>query len=439
MSHINESKGKHLSQSQRIFIETGLERGMSVSEIAAALQKSPSTISREIRKNIVSDRSASFMHSKHPCANIGTCNRYDVCKKNGTCLIGKCSNCQECYHYCDSFTPTDCYKRLHRAPYVCNGCPSKQGCRQTKYIYNAGSAHRKYIRTLKESREGINLSSAELERVNRIISPRIQKGQPINHIYNSIPDELPCSKGTMYRYIELGVFNARNIDLHRKTRLKKRASHPHSDKATILAARTNRTYEDFCRFHAQSMCNVVEIDTVIGRRSDTKSILTIFFRNCNFMLGFLLEQHTSDCVCEVFDYLEERLGKELFRTAFPCLLGDNGCEFMNPEHIEHSPDGERRTHLFYCNPNAPYQKGSLEKNHEFIRYILPKGSSFDGLHQSDVNRMMNHINSIRRDSLSGHAPYDTATHFFPEEFFKVLHMKRIPDKEVTLNPTLLRK
>lgn len=371
--------------------------------------------------------------------NVKECNRYDVCMKTGHCLIGKCAHCTECFRYCKEFVPSDCYKRLHRAPFVCNGCPSRQGCRQQKYTYHAELAHRKYSRTLKETREGINLSLTELERLNKLVSPLIQKGQPINHIYQSIPDELPCSKGTLYRYINNNALDARNLDLHRKVRLKKRASHPRSDKASILAARTNRTFEDFTKYLASSQCNVVEIDTVIGKRDSSKSILTMYFRNSNYMLGFILEQHTSDNVCEVFDYLEERLGRDLFRKAFPCLLGDNGSEFMNPEHIEHSADGERRTNLFYCNPNAPYQKGALEKNHEYIRYILPKGTSFSNLYQSDINLIMNHINSTRRDSLHGHAPYDVARCFLPEEFFKTLHMKRIPDKAVTLTPNLLRK
>ena len=46
------------------------------------------------------------------------------------------------------------------------------------------------------------------------------------------------------------------------------------------------------------------------------------------------------------------------------------------------------THLlsrvFYCDPMASWQKGRLEKNHEFIRYIIPKGTTFAGLDQEQV-------------------------------------------------------
>ena len=48
---------------------------------------------------------------------------------------------------------------------------------------------------------------------------------------------------------------------------------------------------------------------------------------------------------------------------------------------------------------CPYQKGAIEVNHELIRRVLTKGSSFDNLTQEDVTRMMNHINSYKRKKL----------------------------------------
>ena len=31
--------------------------------------------------------------------------------------------------------------------------------------------------------------------------------------------------------------------------------------------------------------------------------------------------------------------------------------------------------VFYCDPYVSNQKGRLEKNHEYIRYVIPKGRS----------------------------------------------------------------
>ena len=33
---------------------------------------------------------------------------------------------------------------------------------------------------------------------------------------------------------------------------------------------------------------------------------------------------------------------------------------------------EVRTRIYYCDPNRSDQKGALEKNHEYIRYVLQK-------------------------------------------------------------------
>ena len=78
---------------------------------------------------------------------------------------------------------------------------------------------------------------------------------------------------------------------------------------------------------------------------------------------------------------------------------DNGSEFKNPWVIE-DLYGEKRTKVFYCDPQASWQKGRLEKNHEFIRYVLPKGKNLQTFTQSDMIKLMNHINSSQDHILS---------------------------------------
>lgn len=47
--------------------------------------------------------------------------------------------------------------------------------------------------------------------------------------------------------------------------------------------------------------------------------------------------------------------------------------------------GEYISHVFFCDPSASWQKGSIEKNHEFIRYVLSKKTTFKDLTQNDCN------------------------------------------------------
>ena len=45
-----------------------------------------------------------------------------------------------------------------------------------------------------------------------------------------------------------------------------------------------------------------------------------------------------------------------------------------------------RTKIFYCNPNSSWQKGRIEKNHEYIRYVIPKSQSLDHYKQRECLR-----------------------------------------------------
>jgi IS30 family transposase len=141
---------------------------------------------------------------------------------------------------------------------------------------------------------------------------------------------------------------------------------------------------------------LVQMDTVIGEQGG-KCLMTIHFVETSFMLAFLRDANTSKSVIDIFNLLDKILGHELFDKLFPVILTDNGSEFSNPKAIElreYSVSGKgcRRTYVFYCDPSKPYEKGAIEVNHELIRRILPKGTSFNNLTQQDISLMMNHIN-----------------------------------------------
>ena len=170
-----------------------------------------------------------------------------------------------------------------------------------------------------------------------------------------------------------------------------------------------------------------------------KVLLTIYFCSCHVMLMYLLEEKRQVEVKAAFDTLEARLGSRIFRKLFPLILTDNGSEFQNPHLIELDDDGIVRTSVYYCDPNKSWQKGPIEKNHEFIRYIIPKGKSFDRLSEEQVLAMCNHINSFARDSLNGSTPYDLAPLLLDKSFMKKLGLHHVPHDEVLLKPSLIKK
>ena len=80
------------------------------------------------------------------------------------------------------------------------------------------------------------------------------------------------------------------------------------------------------------------------------------------------------------------------------------------------------------------RKVKLKKNHEYIRKFLPQGISFDKLTQIDVDLMMNHINSTKRESLANKAPFEVLSRSQLISI-KKLGFVEIAPHNVTLNPS----
>lgn len=443
----NRPKGnqKHMDLSARNKIEQGLNNGDSFRTIARAIDKDPSTISKEVRKHsFVADRKSKNF-APIPCANNHDPNnpRASICKMYHMCGDNECQTlCVKCIKYrcadvCKLYEPRKCPK-LSRPPYVCNGCYKIANCNLEHLMYSSKYAQDSYEDLLVSCREGINQDPGHIQEMNEILTPLIKKGQSIAHIYVTHADDLSCSKRTIYTYIDKGLFDIKNMDLRRKVKYKKRKS---STETPIKerAFRKGRTYKDFLAFiEKEHPVNIVEMDTVEGRKGTKPCFLTMLFRNCNLMLMFLLKEQTQAEVLRVFDYLTETLGIELFQKLFEVILTDNGSEFQYPEILEADQYGEIRTRIYYCDPNRSDQKGALEKNHEYIRYVLPKKSSFEKMDDAKTLLLLNHINSEKRDMLNGHSPYEISLLLLDNRLHQALGLKEIPADDVTLIPALVK-
>ena len=182
------------------------------------------------------------------------------------------------------------------------------------------------------------------------------------------------------------------------------------------------------------------MDTVYGTIGG-KVLFTIIFTKTELMIAFLCDNRTARCILEKLRFLWEGLGEKMFSDLFPVLLTDNGSEFSDPTTIEVREDGSLRTHVFYCDPSASWQKGAVERNHEFIRLFLPKGSSFDGLVQTQINLMMSHINSYSRPSLHDKTPYEMFAFLYGDgaldSLLRLLCLTIIVPDDIILKPSIL--
>ena len=179
------------------------------------------------------------------------------------------------------------------------------------------------------------------------------------------------------------------------------------------------------------------MDTVEGRKGGRQKVLLTLQRpDMKLMLAFLLERKTQIEVKKALDKLERRIGQLRFQRLFPAIITDNGIEFQNPDYIENSISGGKRTRVFYADPYSAFQKGSIENNHEMIRRFIPKGISFNSLTDDTVAEIIDNINNYRRASLDWLSPYEKAQMILGPKLLNELGLRKIKSDDVTLKPIL---
>lgn len=429
---------KHMSTDDRIQIEIMLKQKEALSKIAERIGKSRSTISREIRKHAIESNKQNPHRIPNRCVKRKECQAKYLCPEI-VCANDKkqlhCRLCHLCNYKCVNFEEEYC-TRLEKAPYVCNGCEDEQSCVLRKKFYIAKVAQKQYEKALSESRSGANISEEELQSLDKFISPLLRKGQSIHHILVSNPNEIHLSEKSIYRYVDNCLFQAKNHDLPRKMRLRPRKRKSVEFKVD-KGCRIGRTYQDYLafmeRFPNQS---AVQMDTVVGKRGG-KVLLTLLFPQTELLLAFIRDRNTSQSVIDIFEQLYSSLGREVFCRLFPVILTDNGSEFSNPRALEFDREGRRRTSIFYCDPNAAFQKPAVEVAHQFIRRFIRKGHSFDSLSSDDVHNILSHINSYKRKKLNDKSPYETFSFFFGQEILDRLNIEYVNPIDILLNPTII--
>ena len=421
----SNNKNLHLTVQERIIIEKGIENGSTKAAIALTIGNDKSTVGKEIKKHRELVHKSSY---KINCANMKNCSHNHVCDN------------------CADFKPFTCNRR-DRSPGACNGCSKYTHCRYDKYRYKADFSHKKYREDLVDSRTGINMSYEECKAMADIIVPLIKAGHSPYHIVTNHP-ELNISEKTLYNYIENGIFREfglLDIDLRIKTKRKitKKASNKYKkreDKKYL----NGRTYDDFINYTAENKnLSVVEMDTVYNNGSTGPFMQTFKFLDYSFMFIVYQEEKTAKSMVEGVDFLEKILGEDLFSEEVAIIKTDRGSEFCDAEGFEKEENESRRTRIFYCDPMASGQKGSLENNHKEIRYICPKENDLKDLElnsQEKANLIVSHINSQSKEHLKGKSPLEVMEFMNPALYqkFKDFRIERINKDNIVLKPYLLK-
>jgi IS30 family transposase len=382
-----KAKRKHLTIEDRMIIQACIHDGRSITQIGTRLGVNKSTISREIHKFTV----------------VKTCSYPDCERRNK--LNG-----------------------------LCNACPYKT-CSKDKYYYNFNEAEARSKNLRQSSRSKPKISPEKIKIINEIVSEGVHLGQSLHHIYisNKVLSML-CHERTIRKLCYRGNLSIRPHELRRYVTYK------HSDiksleelKIRAIRVLIGRMYKDFTNYvkhHKRE--NIVQYDSVIGKISDEQAILTITFPKYNFQFGILIKKSSPVDVRTKVIRLFNKLGNEMVKKILPINLADNGVEFSYFNQIETDQNGEKICRTYFTNPYRSTDKSECERNHEFIRYMIPKGKSLDFLTQEQVDEMFSNINSYVRKSKGDKTPYDLVKNKFGKEFLDVINIHRIPNKKVRL-------
>jgi len=416
--NINLEKNKQLTFDQRCKIEEMLNKRHRKFEIANELDKSQSTISREINRH-------KFLKPYKPInGNFYNCKFF--------------INCKICTQKCRIYQPISCKER-DRNIGACNNCSKLKTCTLDKYFYKADIAQKNYKYTLTDARQGVNLNTTELIELAHIICPLIKKGQSIYTILNNHPEIKFCEK-TIYNYIEMGLFkdwDVTNLTLKRKVRRK--ISKKKLKKRKEPENYSGRTYTDYLEYKIQNPnIPTTEMDTVYNHQAGPY-IQTFIFENTSFMIGILHQHKTADSMSNSLNKFQDKLTDKEYERLFSLLLTDRGSEFAKPQQFEINMEtGEIRSKIFYCDPMQSSQKPHVENNHLFIREILPNGQDWSYLTQEKIDLMFSHINSTPREALGNKTPYEVFTFIYGKELAKKLNIQEILKDEVNTTPRLLK-
>jgi len=378
---------KRLNSDDRMLIQACLTASMSISEIALRLKKNKSSISREISTHVE-------IH--------------------------------------EGFTEKPC---IHEKEFiVCNGCRNRNGCGHQKRYYNFVNAHSCSVSMRKLSRSKTHLSLSEKKLINEILIEQIRNlKQSLHHVYESNPAlKRICCERTIRRGIYRGDFDVKAHELRKYIVYKHEYEQSNKTMLKDLTVIIGRRYVDYINYvNKHKRMNIVQYDSVIGKMSDDKAILTITFPKYSFQFGLLINKTNPNSVTRRIRELFRKIGSDKVKEIFPINLADNGVEFSYFNKIEEM-NGEILCRTFFTNPYKATDKAHCERYHEFIRYMIPKGKSLDFLTQEKVNWMFSQINSYIRKSQKDRTPYELVERKFGKGFLDAIGIHKVQKKKVAL-------
>lgn len=221
------------------------------------------------------------------------------------------------------------------------------------------------------------------------------------------------SANTIYQGIRRGYFDGVSMEA-----LPRKGTYKNGKKKVVVQKKAppGTSIEKRPDISAREEFGDWEMDSVIGKAKNKKSLLVLTERKTRFEIIEVLKRHTTIEVVRALNRIEKRYGCDFYKV-FRSITVDNGCEFKDFEGMEKALNRKgKRTDIYYCHPYSSYERGSNENNNLFVRRFYPKGSDFDAvLNRREVKEVEEWMNFYPRELFDGKCSFE----LYSEELAKL--------------------
>lgn len=219
-------------------------------------------------------------------------------------------------------------------------------------------------------------------------------------LHSLFDDAIVCTK-TLYNYIDLGLIGVKNIDLPMKVRLNTKKKRSRQNKRVLGRSIEERPAE----VEQREEFGHWEIDTVIGKKSQDETLMTLTERKTRKEFIFKITGKDCESIHAVIVDLQQKYGSK-FSQIFKTLTADNGSEFAE---LDLSVK-DVKTEIYFTHPYTSCERGTNERHNGLIRRFIPKGKPISSVSDVTIAYVENWCNQLPRKILG----YRT-----PEECFQI--------------------
>ncbi len=139
-----------------------------------------------------------------------------------------------------------------------------------------------------------------------------------------------------------------------------------------------------------------EADTLLGRRHGPV-LLTLTERKSRFTLLALMDRRSARAV-------RKQMCRQLspYRDRLHTITSDRGKEFSDHAKIAKTLG----ITFYFAHPYAAWERGTNENTNGLLRQYFPKHTSFQGITQADLERVMDKLNHRPRKVLGFRTPFE---------------------------------